>query len=305
MYTLNYQELCSKFEKEVNTGANYSETLSMLSRAIVSSALKKIDDKTDDPIIKSKRQSLMVDCRTAERSADVLSDTHDVKINQDGEYELVVKSDCKSRVDTINSKKKYWKDTVGDTFDLVQTASLALLEEVAEQLADGNDFSLTRVKVERTLDKRVYIQDTSSAKLVDKEVMPIQVVYRKVRAVIASEKHVQDKSVYTYTEWAMTDDDGVSYTAYKRNLKYADVGGNVCDFNGSPVVYTADDSIVDKTDDIIDAMQLTERQALVLKYLRQGYGIKAIASYLGCSHQAVAKIRKQIQAKAEKVGLTV
>ena len=52
---------------------------------------------------------------------------------------------------------------------------------------------------------------------------------------------------------------------------------------------------------LVTRLELTDRQATVLKYRIQGYGIKAIATRLGVSHQAIAKTLDGIGKKADGI----
>ena len=51
-------------------------------------------------------------------------------------------------------------------------------------------------------------------------------------------------------------------------------------------------------------MELTDRQAQILRLRMQGKGYKAIATYLGVTQRAIAKTVAQIQSKATAAGLT-
>ena len=84
-----------------------------------------------------------------------------------------------------------------------------------------------------------------------------------------------------------------------RLQKYADLGGyNV---NGN---YTADMRTAADYDTILAHLDLTVRQAEVLRLRMQGRGFKAIATYLGVDVANVKRTVKQIQKKARGIGLT-
>ena len=81
--------------------------------------------------------------------------------------------------------------------------------------------------------------------------------------------------------------------------KHADLGGYNCDGN-----YTADRQTVEDYETTIARLDLTDRQAQVLRLRMQGKGYKAIATYLGVTQRAIAKTVGQIQTKATAAGLT-
>lgn len=72
--------------------------------------------------------------------------------------------------------------------------------------------------------------------------------------------------------------------------KYADLGGYNCDGN-----YTADRQTVEDYETTVAQLDLTDRQAQVLRLRMQGKGHKAIATYLGVTQRAIAKTVEQVQ----------
>ena len=100
---------------------------------------------------------------------------------------------------------------------------------------------------------------------------------------------------YTYIE----DSENGLETIYYRLHKYADLGGYNCDGN-----YTADRQTVEDYETTVARLDLTDRQAQVLRLRMQGKGYKAIATYLGVTQRAIAKTVEQVQKKALALGLT-
>lgn len=205
--------------------------------------------------------------------------------------------------DTVITKHVYSK-TYNDGMDLIHVAVMAILSEMDKQCKSGQTVDLERVYIKHTLSKRVRIKLSDSCAYKEVETTPIQEIFRAVRRAVQKSRAIQSdpKNGYTYIEDLTVNDDGE--TTYYRLPKYADIGGYIKDFNGQETNYTADLQTVTDTDTIIDSMGLTEKQSKVLELSLRGYGIKAIASYFGVSHQAIAKTKKQIQVKAEKIGLT-
>lgn len=180
--------------------------------------------------------------------------------------------------------------------DLVQTAALALLEQAAEHAA-APEWLDSRYTVRR-LSRRVYIQHSDSAAYKDIDTTPIQEVYRTVRkAIQASRATATDpRNGYSYIEELTAD--GLD-TIYYRLHKYADLGGYNADGQ-----YTTDRQNVMDYETTIEKLQLTDRQAQILRLRMQGKGYKAIATYLGVTQRAIAKTVAQIQTKAAAIGLT-
>ena len=144
------------------------------------------------------------------------------------------------------------------------------------------------------------------------ETTPITEIYRAVRRSIANNRSIQTASFkYVYIEDLSTDEDGeTTDTFYHRIDKYSSLATEPCyDINDNisrPFAPIASDIETMKTvDQYITDMNLTTRQATILKYRMRGYGYQAIATYLGVSKQAIAKTVYQIQAKAKAIGLDV
>lgn len=187
-------------------------------------------------------------------------------------------------------------NTLSDGIDLVQTAALAILEQTAEH-ASGAGWLDTPYTVRR-LSRRVYVRADDSAAYRDDNTTPIQEIYRAVRQAVQTSRAVQTdpRNGYTYIEELTAD--GLD-TIYHRLHRYADLGGYDCNGN-----YTADRQTAADYTAIVASLNLTDRQAQVLRLRMQGKGYKAIATYLGVCNNAVVKTVKQIQAKATAAGLT-
>lgn len=187
-------------------------------------------------------------------------------------------------------------ETLSDGIDLVNAAALAILEQAAEH-ADPAAPWLDTPYTTRRLSRRVYIRTEDSRAYRDETTTPIQEVYRAVRQAVQDSRATQTdpRNGYTYIE----DSENGLETIYYRLHKYADLGGYNCDGN-----YTADRQTVEDYETTIARLDLTDRQAQVLRLRMQGKGYKAIATYLGVTQRAIAKTVEQVQKKALAIGLT-
>lgn len=210
-----------------------------------------------------------------------------------------------------------------DGFDFVNDAIVAILDETRRQLErdPGDPVDLTRPYETRRLKRKVYIQDPDSLGGYETvTTTPIQEVYKAIRRSIQDSRHVQldPRNGYTYLEDLYSDPDGDSdpTIVYRRLPKYADLGGHAMDGDSDPtekidgqpstrltgcVSSYGDRETVDNIDTMVSNLNLTARQKQVLTYRFQGYGLKAIATRLGVSHQAIAKTLKQIAVKYSTV----
>ena len=200
-----------------------------------------------------------------------------------------------------------------DGVDLVQTAALALWEQATEHAAGAGWLDIPYTV--RRLDKRVYIQLDESAAYADTDTTPIQEAFRAVRRAVQDSRAVQTdpRNGYMYLEELTAD--GLD-TIYRRLGRYADVGGyavngHVSDMAGAPAGYgtgdglcTADGETARSMAELVAALNLTAKQARVLKYRLQGYGVKAIGTVCGVSKQAIQKTLTQIQRRAGEIGFT-
>lgn len=199
-----------------------------------------------------------------------------------------------------------------DGIDLVQTAALALWEQAADHAA-GAGWLDTPYAVRR-LSRRVYIQLDESAAYRDAETTPIQEAFRAVRRAVENSRAVQTDPRNGYMYIDDLTEDGLD-TIYRRLGRYADVGGyavngHISDMAGTPAGYgmgdglcTADVETARTMSELVAALNLTAKQARVLKYRLQGYGYKAIATACGVTQRAIAKTVKQIQERAANMGL--
>ena len=199
-------------------------------------------------------------------------------------------------------------DQYGDGNDLVNAATVAILEQreqfkrlvsvEPEQFPNWLEFPFEKTELSR----RVYIKDGATQTRTI-ETTPIQQVFRAVRRAIMSSRAVQSdpRNGYLYIEQMATDPEtGDPVELYRRLPKYADLGGYATGINGTTDYsssYTATAETLERYDQTIARLNLTDRQAEILKYRLQGYGYKAIATRLGVTEQAVLNACKRMRAK--------
>lgn len=206
------------------------------------------------------------------------------------------------------------RQTIGDGMDVVQAAALAIVEQSADH-ADSVPGWMEKPYTVRRLSRRVYIRMDDSAAYTDDTTTPIQEAYRAARRAVASSAAVtiDPRSQYVYIDAETAD--GMD-TIYYRLGKCADMGGYAVHAEkrlaGAPAglelstdgLYTADAQTARDADTILSRLNLSARQASVLKLRLQGYGKKAIATALGIDPNNVARTLKQIQKRCTDIGFT-
>lgn len=311
------------FETALESGRDYSPELLDLSAAIAYSVINKcidpqrkaaagretVSDNGINPALVELRRGIAFDRRTLDNTTAAANAATRATLNKDGDpvTEVVDKAAEKALAALIG-------ETLSDGIDLVQTAAVALLEQAADH-ADGPGW-LDRPFTVRRLSRRVYIKDGDGAAYRNDETTPAQEVYRAVRRAVQDSRAVQTdpRNGYTYIE-DMTAD-GLD-AIYFRLQKWADLGGYAHNGHGGTHTpgapagysqggthYTADRQTVEEYGKMVARLNLTDRQAEILRLRMQGRGYKAIATYLGVCNNAVVKTVKQIQKKAVEIGLT-
>ena len=186
----------------------------------------------------------------------------------------------------------------GEGVDILNTAIVALLDETKKYINDTNDigyFDIVKTPlVKKELSKKVYIRLNDSKAYRYRRTTVLQECFRAVRRFIGDSKNMAIlQNGYSYID--MYDTETLDIYYYRCN-KYADIGGY--DTNGA---YTVSAKDVRDINDIISLLNLTDKQLQILKLRLSGYGYKAIATYLGITHNAVINTTKKIQAKWNKL----
>lgn len=300
----NFNELKRTFEQAYASGNNYSSELLDLSTAIAYSVINKcidtqrktaaeredVSDNGQNPSLLAVKRGIAQDRRTLDNTKTLADRATRTTYNADGDaVSVTVDKDAeKALADII-------EETLSDGIDIVQEAATTILEQAAEHATCENWLDVPYNV--RRLSRRVYIQAAGSAAYADAETTPIQEVYRAVRKAVRDSRATQTdpRNGYTYLEELTPD--GLE-TVYRRLGKFADLGGYDC--NG---LYNTDAQTVADYDALIEKLELTDRQAVIVRLRMQGKGYKAIATYLGVDAAGIKIQLRRLQKKCEKIGL--
>lgn len=294
------------YETALATGKDSTSELTALATAVAYSVLNKCIDPQRkaapqretvsatgyNPALVQLKHGIAADLATLDNLRTAADKATRTAYNADGD--MVTETADK---DAEKAVAALIAETLSDGIDLVQAAALAILEQAAEHAADGGEW-LDAPHTVRRLSRRVYIRTEDSAAYRDDETTPIQEVYRAVRQTVQNSRAVQTdpRNGYSYIEDLTAD--GLE-TIYYRLHKYADLGGYDCNGN-----YTTDRQSMADYETLVARLDLTDRQAQILRLRTQGHGNKAIASYLGVTYQAVQNTLAKVQRKAQLIGLT-
>lgn len=282
----------------------YTKALTDLATAVAYSVLKKCIDVSQNKALIQVRQSIAHDRNTLDRIAYANEHAYTTAYNADGERVQKVNDP-----DSAKALTALCAECFGDGLDLVNDAVVTILTECKKQRdrEPNAPTDLERPYTVRRLNRKVWIKTADSVNGWETvETTPIQEVYKAVRRSVENNASIKiNRNGYTYLDEIATDPETDTDTViYRRFGKYADIGGYATDANGKETFYTADPETVKDIDKLIVSLNLTAKQAAVLSLRQQGHGNKAIATYLGVSHQAIDKTLKQIQVKAIAIGLT-
>lgn len=301
----DFEQVKRNYETALASGKDSTQELTALATAVAYSVLNKcidpqrktaadretVSDNGYNPALVQLKRGIAADLATLDNLRTATNKATRTAYNADGDLTTeTVDKDAEKAVAALVG------ETLSDGIDLVNAAALAILEQTAEH-ADPAAPWLDTPYTTRRLSRRVYIRTEDSRAYRDETTTPIQEVYRAVRQAVQNSRATQTdpRNGYTYIEDCA---DGLE-TIYYRLQKYADLGGYNCDGN-----YTADRQTVEDYETTVARLDLTDRQAQVLRLRMQGKGYKAIATYLGVTQRAIAKTVEQVQKKALALGLT-
>lgn len=294
-----FATLLRNYEQATRQGNNDNELIE-LATACAYSVLKKCIDVSYNPQLVSVKRDIARDNNHLQAIHNASYNAFSLAYNQDGD--LIQAINDKSLAQAFD---KLASVALGDGLDLVNSAIVAILEETEKTSKQGA--FMEECYTVRQLKRKVYIQLEDSANGWETvETMPIRQVFKAVRHAIDTSRAMSTdaRNGYTYLEDYATDTEtDTEQRIYRRLPKYADLGGHATDYNGQETLYSADRQTVEDIDTLIAQLELTVRQAKVLQLRLQGYGQKAIATYLGVSKQAIQKTLGQIQTKATSNGL--
>lgn len=316
--TRNFTDLLRQYEKEYNndkTSVAFSNVLDELATAVAYSVIKKCLDpqrkgRKDGQVSNSGcntqldevKRSIYRDKNTLANIDYSCTQAFTTVYNEDGDRQTKTKDN-----DYRYAYNKLSQQTLGDGLDLVHVAMVALLDKSEKADRTRENFLENTYEVRR-LKKKVWIKSADSVNGWETvETSPIREVYKAVRREVANSRslNIDPSNGYLYLEDLATDEESSEETTiYRRLSKFSDLAGNVTDYNGAVTFETVDSASVDKYENMVDALELTARQAKVLELRMGGYGCVAIGTYLGVKEESVTSVLKTIQKKAiEKLEL--
>lgn len=316
--TRNFTDLLRQYEREYNndkTSVAFSNVLDELATAVAYSVIKKCLDpqrkgRKDGQVSNSGCNTQLDEVkRSIYRDKNALANI-DYSCKQ--AFTTVYSEDGDRQTKTKDSDYRYAynklsQQTLGDGLDLVHVAMVALLDESEKADRTRENFLENTYEVRR-LKKKVWIKSADSVNGWETlETSPIREVYKAVRREVANSRslNIDPSNGYLYMEDLATDEESNEETTiYRRLNKFSDLAGNVTDYNGAVTFETVDSASVDKYENMVDALELTARQAKILELRMGGYGCVAIGTYLGVKEESVMSVLKTIQKKAiEKLEL--
>lgn len=310
--TRNFTDLLRQYEKEYNndkTSVAFSNVLDELATAVAYSVIKKCLDpqrkgRKDGQVSNSGCNTQLDEVkRSIYRDKNTLTNI-DYSCKQ--AFITVYSEDGDRQTKTKDSDYRYAynklsQQTLGDGLDLVHVAMVALLDESEKADRTRENFLENTYEVRR-LKKKVWIKSADSVNGWETvETSPIREAYKAVRREVANSRslNIDPSNGYLYLEDLATDEESNEETTiYRRLNKYSDLAGNVTDYNGAVTFETVDSASVDKYENMVDALELTARQAKILELRMGGYGCVAIGTYLGVKEESVISVLKTIQKKA-------
>lgn len=300
-----FSELLRTYETEYRkdrTSKEFADALQNLGQAVAYSVVRKCLNVSANEQLEDVKRSIYRDTHTLKNINYSSEQAFETVYNQNGEEEKRTKdSDYRYAYNKLSTM------SLGEGMDLVHTAIMTLLEETKKVDISADCFLESRY-TERVINKRVHIQQWDNANIwKEEEISPIQKAFRAVRADIYNASSLTiDNNGYTYIDSTVTNDDtGAIEKIYRRLDKYSDLGGYATDYNGACTLYSVESQTVDDMDALIEKLELTERQTIVLKYRLRGYGYKAIATHLGVKPESIKEQVKAIRKKAIKNGLNI
>lgn len=276
-----FNQLKRELEKYYITGntqgKEYSDTLIALSKAIAFSVINTCVDPT----------------RKNKKASNTTKSTYFNKNMQDMKRHIMHDSN-------ILNNEILFDECIGDGYDIVQEATLALLEQISKHsdLITDCGFLDTPYQIRRpihtviidngngSLEKRA-----SEYKYIDTCIM--QECYKAVRRYIENQRNRQGAN-YIYLDAPINQDIDDTERVYYRLGRCADISGVVTDFNGRIVGYDTNITDIERIETIIQEMNLTPVQSKILYYRRQGYGIREIARTLKLYPSTIQHHLKQI-----------
>lgn len=270
---------------------------------------KMISNNGISPALTAVHRGIMADIALLEKLTAAHNAAYALQYNAAGDLvQVVVDKAAEKAAAALQS------ETLSDGLDLVNAAVVAILEQTAEHATAAPGW-MEQTYTARRLCRRVLIKADDTAKWEEEETSPIREVYRAIRREVQNSRAMQTdpRNGYSYIEDTAADPDSTATeTIYRRLHKWADLGGFTQSGHYDPhgnaarsTIYTADAQTAADYESILTALNLTDRQATIIRLRMSGYGYMAIGTYLGVTQNAVYNALQKIRAKCEKIGFTV
>lgn len=309
----NFDELLRQYEMNYlldPNGEAFTETLTTVAKIITHSVLRKCIDVSHNVSLMEVKRDIVKDSNSLETIARANKELYSLAYNEDGDLIRVTNGEeyvtrryndgREKRMKKVNTLEagynKETRERLGDGLDLVNVAIATLLEQTHK-----HGPNLEEKYTVRRLKRKVYIKLEDSVNGWEEvETTPIQETFKAVRRAIENSRAIatDPRNGYSYLEDIAKDSEtGEETSVYRRLDRYSDLGGYAVDSNGRRTLYSAAEDIVDSMDELLEVLNLSERQATILKLRLRGYGYKAIGTYLGIDRKNVSRTCKQIQTK--------
>lgn len=317
-----FAQLLRAYEHATATGADTAAPLYALATACALSVLKKCIDPqrqtaTDretvsnngiSPALTAVRRGIMADLALLEKLTAAHNASYSLQYNAAGDLvQVVIDPAAEKAAAALQS------ETLSDGLDLVNAAVVAILEQTAEHATAAPGW-MEQPYTLRRLSRRVLIRTDDAAKWESVETSPIREVYRAVRREVQNSRAMQTdpRNGYSYIEDTAADPDSTATeTIYRRLHKWADLGGYTTtghyDAHGNASrggLYTADTQTAADYAAVLAALNLTDRQATIVRLRMSGYGLEAIGTYLGVHYTTIQKTLVRLREKCEKIGFS-
>lgn len=296
--------------------------LQALAKACTYSVLKKLIDpqakNTDgketkkgngcNPAILKLKKSLYADTLMLDTLNDVNRNGNGCTMRYDTNGNIKEVITDKATHDRYNAAvDRFIDETISDGYDLIQVAIVALLEQSKKADTTVENW-LEKTYTKKALSRKVYINTADADKeWIIVETTPIQEVFKAVRRYIMDNRavNIDPRCKYVYlSELAIDpDNDDTAEQIYRRLSRYLQAVSteiHVDRLGNVTMTATTTHSDVDIIDEMLARLDLTTREAAVVKCRLQGYGNKVIANTLHVTENAVKGCLHRVRDKARK-----
>lgn len=284
---------------------DYYTALIQISKVIVYNVLNKCIDVSQNKTLIQTKIDVTKDTKLLDNTRTLSNTTYKTRYNQNGEIVTEI-----ADKELNNAFNNIIQQTLGEGIDLVDDASIAILQEYKKATEENRNIDINWIDTPytiRRLKRKVWIKiEDSENGWETVETTPIQEIYKAVRRSVENSRAIKTdpKNGYCYlTDLVKDSETGTEEEIYRRLPKYANLGGYATDFNGKETSYTTDKQTVSDIDTLTEKLNLSKQQATILQLRLSGYGYKAIATYLSIDTRNVLNQIKRIQAKATAIGL--